>query len=243
MTEGGALRRHRAGLGEAGFTLIEAIVALAIGGFVIAALASVVGQWLGSWDRGSGTLQRAELTSAGLDRIVTDLASAELIPANDLGTTALFEGTERSVLFARRAVAIGGARGLQLVRLAQTGDSNATLLRSQAPLGFPPALAAPIDREPVVLLRAPYRTVFAYAGDDGVWKSTWTKATRLPRAVRVSVVDGAGRAPVFSTTVRVHVDAAPACAAARNMAECVSLMDGTPVAAPPHAPKPDESPQ
>ena len=243
MFAGGPSRLHRGGADEAGFTLIEAIVALAIGGFVIAALASIVGQWLGSWDRGSGTLQRAELTSAGLDRIVADLASAELVPANDLGTIALFEGSERSVLFARRPVAIGGVRGLQLVRLAQAGDANAMLLRSQAPLAFPPAIAAPIDREPVALLRAPYRAIFAYAGDDGVWKSTWTKATRLPRTVRVSVVDGPGRTAVFSTTVSVHVNAAPACAAARNMAECVALMDGTPSTAPPPAPKPDGSPQ
>lgn len=38
---------------ERGFTLIETIVALALMGLLLSALASITAQWLPSWNRGS----------------------------------------------------------------------------------------------------------------------------------------------------------------------------------------------
>ena len=45
---------------EGGFTLFEALVALALMGLIMGALASVTGQWLPSWNRGIIRAQRNE---------------------------------------------------------------------------------------------------------------------------------------------------------------------------------------
>ena len=42
---------------EGGFTLIEAIVALALMGLVLSALASITAQWLPNWNRGIARVQ------------------------------------------------------------------------------------------------------------------------------------------------------------------------------------------
>ena len=68
--------------GERGFTLIETIVALALTGLVLSALASITAQWLPNWNRGIDRIQRSELMGIALQRIGADLAAAENVPAD-----------------------------------------------------------------------------------------------------------------------------------------------------------------
>ena len=65
----------------AGFTLMEALLATALMGVILAAIATVTAQWLPNWNRGFERVQRAELLAVGLERIVADLAAAEFITA------------------------------------------------------------------------------------------------------------------------------------------------------------------
>ena len=65
--------------GECGFTLIETIVALALMGLVLSALASITAQWLPNWNRGLGRIQRSEVIGIALQRIGADLAAAEYV--------------------------------------------------------------------------------------------------------------------------------------------------------------------
>ena len=60
---------------NAGFTLVEALVATLLMAFILGALATVTGQWLANWDRGFIHAQRVELLAAGLERVVADLAA------------------------------------------------------------------------------------------------------------------------------------------------------------------------
>src|SRR5271154_4004143 len=55
--------------GEGGFTLIETLVALALMGLVLSALANITAQWLPNWNRGLDRIQRSELISIALQRI------------------------------------------------------------------------------------------------------------------------------------------------------------------------------
>ena len=63
----------------AGFSLIEAMAALALTAIIILALSSVTGQWLPNWRRGFVDLQRADLLGVGLERVVDDLSAAEYV--------------------------------------------------------------------------------------------------------------------------------------------------------------------
>ena len=65
----------------AGFTLVEALLATALMGAILAAIATVTAQWLPNWNRGFTRVQATETLTVGLERIVADLASAEFITA------------------------------------------------------------------------------------------------------------------------------------------------------------------
>jgi general secretion pathway protein J len=62
--------------------------------------------------------------------------------------------------------------------------------------------------EPVLLLRAPYRLSFAYAGssEDRSWKSSWRDSEKLPARIRLTVRDASTeRVVAVSTVTPVHV--------------------------------------
>ena len=105
---------------NAGFTLLEALVATVLMGFILAALATVTGQWVPSWNRGLAGLQRTQLAAEGLDRLTDDLAEAEFITAGPANSPPLFDGSELSVIFARATLAPNGGPGIEVVRLAET---------------------------------------------------------------------------------------------------------------------------
>jgi general secretion pathway protein J len=205
----GSLARQR--MREGGFTLIETLVALALMGLVLSALANLTAQWLPNWNRGLERIQRSELIGIALQRIGADLAAAEYVPANRGERRPLFDGSELSVMFVRTALGPNAGPGLDVVRVGETTDRlGFATVRSSAPVR-PLPLASSLSeqvhfREPVLLLRAPFRLSFAYAGQDRVWKSSWHDSDKLPVAVRLTVRDAASeRILSISTVTPVHV--------------------------------------
>ncbi|WP_454646373.1 PulJ/GspJ family protein [Bradyrhizobium liaoningense] len=195
---------------EDGFTLFEALVALALMGLIMGALASVTSQWLPSWNRGIVRAQLSEGVAIALDRLATDLSAAEYVTRTD--NTPLFRGTEQSVTFVRSVLGPNSRPGLEIVRISEINDRGVTaLVRMRAPF----VLLSPGDPrtdqiqfvDPVVLLRLPYRVSFSYAAPDGSWDSRWLNAGQLPEAVRFDVRD-AERGTVISSAARIHVDRA-----------------------------------
>src|SRR6202021_4190607 len=89
--------------GEAGFTLIEALAALALTGLVLSALANITSQWLPNWNRGIERIQRSEAIGLALQRIGADLAAAEYVPASREQRKPHFDGSELSAMFVRAA--------------------------------------------------------------------------------------------------------------------------------------------
>jgi general secretion pathway protein J len=206
--------------GERGFTLIEAIIALALTGLVLSALANITAQWLPNWNRGLGRVQRSETIGIALQRIGADLAAAEYVPVNRNSRRLLFEGSELSVTFVRTALGPNAGPGLDIVRLGETTERREFVtVRSRArfvPLPDGSSLSEQLHfSDPVVLLRAPFRLSFAYAGPERVWKNAWHEAGKLPAMIRLTVRDAASeRVLSVSTIAPVHVQLPSDCALA-----------------------------
>jgi general secretion pathway protein J len=215
-----------------GFTLLEALVATALMGVILTALASITSQWLPNWNRGIARAQRSELVSIVLDRLVADVGASEFISPNRDTKAPIFDGTEFSVTLVRSSVGPNIRPGLEIVRITELNDkSGKILVRSTKPFApFVPntvAVGQPDFANPVVLLRSPYRISFAYAGRDGIWKTTWQNASELPAAVRLTVRDAtSGRMLSVSTTALVHVDVPAACASEKGKDDCTGLPGG-----------------
>lgn len=196
----------------AGFSLIEAMAALALTATIVMALAAVTGQWLPNWRRGFVDLQRADLLGVGLERIVEDISAAEYVTPQGGAPTQLFEGDSSTVIFVRSAIGPNSYPHLEVVRLGRTEDDRGlALTRTRAP--FAPAAPGKSAQtfafgDAVALVRAPFRVTFAYAGPDRVWVDSWKGEQRLPDAVRITVRDAVGnRVLAASTAVRVKVTA------------------------------------
>ena len=209
MTTAPASARKR----EHGFTLIEALVALALTGLILSALATLTAQWLPSWNRGFDRIQESELISIAMQRIAADLAAAEFVPANRATKKPLFEGTALSVTFVRTALGPNVGIGLDVVRLGETTDQGQlVMLRARAPFTPLAAAVSPFEQihvaSPVVLLHPPLRMSFAYAGPDRVFRDDWHDMDKLPSAIMLTVRDAASeRVLSVSTVTPVHIDA------------------------------------
>jgi general secretion pathway protein J len=207
----------------AGFTLIEALLATLLMAIIMGALTKVTSQWLRSWDRGFTRIQSVDLLAAGLDRLVADVAAAEMISASATNRP-LFDGTESAVMFVRTPLGPNTFTGLEVIRIEEASDSRGlALVRNTAP--FTPVIRDLTEvnfSDPVVLIRAPYRISFSYAGPDRVWRDAWRGAVQLPRAIRVSVRDSAAsRALAVSTSMVIRAELPARCAAAKAVAECI----------------------
>jgi general secretion pathway protein J len=218
-------RRRRGHPHVAGFTLIEMLIATALMVAIISALATVTAQWLPNWNRGFARVQRTELASVGLERIVADLAAAEFILPYGEAKAPLFDGAELSVTFVRSALGPNTRPGLEVVRIAETADQRGlAMVRVSAPfLPLAPdgSGARASFGDAVVLVRAPYRVSFSYAGEDRAWRSAWRDAATLPTAVRVLLRDAAtAQTLAVSTAATVHVNLSAECARAQNVTNC-----------------------
>ena len=219
------MKRANSGSSVAGFSLIEAMAAMALTATIIVALSTVVGQWLPNWRRGFVDLQRADLLGIGLERLVEDLSAAEYVTPSAGGKTTLFQGDASSVMFVRSAIGPDAYPHLEIVRLAEVKeDRGLALVRTRARFApTTPKAIAFVD--PVTLIRAPLRITFSYAGPDRVWLSSWTGRQQLPEAVRISVRDTiANRVLAASTVAHIRVTApgAPQPQAQANAATALS---------------------
>jgi general secretion pathway protein J len=217
------MRRRSARSRSAGFTLMEAMLATVLMVMVLGALATVTTQWLSNWNRGFARVQRVDLWAAGLDRLMADLAAAEVVSAGGEKDMPLFDGAEQAITFIRTSLGPNSSTGLEVVLIADASDDRGpALVRWTAP--FVPK-AGPMAQSdfanPIVVMRAPYPISFSYAGPDHVWREIWRDKTQLPRTIRVDVRD-AGGALAISTSTFIRAELPARCAlAATTLDECL----------------------
>lgn len=203
MTSG----RRFANSGQAGFTLIETLAAVALMGVIMSVLAVITSQWLRTWDHGFDRIQRNEFVSTALERLSADISASEYMRPSRDTKQVLFDGSELSVTFARTSLGPNASPGLDVVRIAETTDAQGFVL-TRSRVRFAPGAVGDLNFvDPVVLLRAPYRMTFSYAGRDRVWKDSWRDSESLPSAVLMTVRDAATeRALGLSRIAVIHID-------------------------------------
>ncbi len=224
------VRRRRAA--SAGFSLVEALAAVALTAAIVAALATVTAQWLPNWKRGFARVQRTEQLRLGIERIVADLSAAEFVTPNATTKRPLFVGAELSAMFVRSALGPNTRPGLEIIRFVESSDDKGfVLVRERAP--FTPLVPGPGGAElpkfsdPVVLVRTPFRIRFSYAGPDRVWRDTWRDAAQLPDAVRVTVKAAeTDQTLSASTATLVHVNLPAECVTAKTIKDCLDALKG-----------------
>jgi general secretion pathway protein J len=222
--------RNRADDADAGFTLLEALIAMMLMGVVLGALATITAQWMPSWNHGMARLQRDEQLALGLERLAADLAAAEFVSIGRDTRVPYFDGAARSVTFVRTALGPNAGSELEFVRVAEMRtDQGPVLVRTRAP--FAPLATGDDPRHqpnfanPVVLIRAPYRLVFSYAGPDRLWQETWTRQIRLPAAVKLDIHDNASRrTDSASTAIFLHTAIPQSCIAAKSLDQCLTSL-------------------
>lgn len=191
--------------GASGFSLIEALAAVALTATILIAVSAIAGQWLPTWNRGFVNLQQADLLEIGIERVAEDVSAAEYVTPSADRPTPLFEGDATSVTFLRSATGPDAYPHLEIVRIAKGGnDRGSALVRTRQQ--FAPQAPFALG-DPVALVPAPLRVSFAYAGPDRVWVTNWKGQQRLPDAVRIEVHDAANRVLAATTAVRLKVTA------------------------------------
>ena len=170
-----------------GFTLIEALVAIALMGVILAALASITSQWLPNWNRGIARAQRSELVRVALDRLIADYRriGVHLAEPRYKSPVVRWNGIFcHPCTVGNRAQYPSWSRNR--AHIAEIDDKGGqVLVRATKPFA-PGALTTTALQQPdfanqAVLLRSPYQVSFAYAGPTEFGKRTGRMPISYPQ--------------------------------------------------------------
>jgi general secretion pathway protein J len=174
---------------QAGFTLIEALVAVTLLGLLSVALAGGLRFGVDAWARGSAhsdQLSRTTVVQGLLRRVV-----GETYPYFLFNAYVDFEGTSESLAFLASAPVVLGGSGRSRFRLSITKHDGLSdlVLTSQAELA---AADAPSTIEKKTLLASTAFVEFAYFGKwrseaNAQWHDRWTGQSALPQLLRIQV--------------------------------------------------------
>ena len=198
--------------------LVEMLVAMAIGAFLLVALASLTAFVVCAHDRVMTEVQEAEDVGRALASLSRDVHAAAHARWAGRNGGLIFSGTSDGLVFARVVRAADGLDRMTAVRLQVRGaESGTRLLRVESAL--PPDAASTevlAWGQPVSLYAGPSRIAFAYfmrleSGGEALLDD-WPPGDAMPVAIRVAFVHpGSGKQPL-SLRISLLTDAEPACA-------------------------------
>ncbi len=217
--------------GEAGFTLLEILIGLAVSALIMVGLVTAMGTINRGVDTAAAGLERQGSLAAALDIIGGDIARI-LRPQDSLDRPQrfLFSGTPEEMIFVLPERPGNNSAGLYWVRLQLRKTARGVAVsRMRAPFvaGQSPGDAIAWGDE-VILLEGPYAMTLSYrAPRAGLrdWAGTWLTGTLMPGEIRIDVADpstGLPAVPVFVAALKVTAEAscgpakAPGCTMASN---------------------------
>ena len=234
-------RRGRAGCD--GFTLVEALAALAIASVIIMASAALVHN-VALFDRGTRGVSEAEGLMLAVGRLAGDFGSARFVwRRTEDGAAAAFAAEQASserpasVVFVGAGRSTSGARAdddLISLRIEEDGEVR-RLVRRRATWPGPRMRFEDVSlQDPVVLIegRLDISFVFGRVTPDGAlaWYASWVGERALPRYVRLILRDRVTGADLLGEADFVVQANAPA-ACGRADASLICLSAAPPVQA------------
>ena len=217
--------------GIRGFTLIEALAALAIVSAVLVATAALIHNVAFNFERGTGRADTAEHLLLAVERLAGDLGSTRPVREAVSGANAAvaFIGGPAQIRFVAAGGVAAGPQGEEVIGLAvEDNDGTSRLVRRRAAwLGPQTSFQSVALQDPVPLIEGRVDIGFAYgrvAADGALtWSETWNAQPLLPRLVRLSVRDRASGAELVpGAQFLLRADAPFDCASQGSQAACLA---------------------
>jgi prepilin-type N-terminal cleavage/methylation domain-containing protein len=221
--------------GCAGFTLIEALAALAVGSVVILATAALIHDVARHFDRGTRGAQEGERVLVAVERLAQDFNSARFVAWTANGGPSLaFIGEPAKddrparVTFVGDAGIMAGPQGEEVVTLTieRAGDLTRLVRRRAAWAGPRTRFENVSPQDAVVLIEGALDIAFAFGGvapSGGLqWSESWIAQATLPRFVRLILRDRATHSDLLGEAdFVVRADAPPGCGSPTAGTSCL----------------------
>ncbi|MCH9807971.1 MAG: prepilin-type N-terminal cleavage/methylation domain-containing protein [Alphaproteobacteria bacterium] len=202
---------------QAGFTIIEMLVALTIAAIVISAIAGSISLIGRGWDWSVAKVLNQDMIARALDVVSRDLNGLQrVVNVRNDRLSYVFSGTRSQMRFVTVAPPYPTRSGLYCIRLeVRSTPSTRSLIRTRAP--YKDGCKGSVWRDEVELIRGPYSFRLSYGQDqDGriAWHSRFKTGNELPGLIRLAIVrDGTGASVIPDYIVRPRIDGERDCVA------------------------------
>jgi general secretion pathway protein J len=205
---------------RAGFSLLEALVALVLTTLLLVTLTPLVRQMLTTWLRGGDVAGLVELEVRGIGTLRRDLASAIVwTGSGNVDDLLIFRGTETSMSFPAIANYAHGVSQLEMISISVGNTANGhVLIRRHASVA---GTTYSSFSDPVVLFSGPYRYFFSYYSREGQEMPVWTNPEGPPARVAVNIVDGSDQK--VSVDISVTASMSAVCVLNANLRGCAAV--------------------
>lgn len=213
---------------QAGFTVIEMIVALTIAVIVLGSIAGSIRLIGRGWDWSVAEVSKQDMIARALDVLSRDLNGLQrIVNIRDDRPYYVFSGTPSEMRFVVVEPPYPTHSGLYCIRLdIHNGDRSSTLVRRRAP--YRDGCKGAVWSDEVELINGPYSFQLFYGQiekDAIVWRRRFRAQDELPGLIKLKVTpDGDAGAVIPDYIIRPRIDAerdcvsldAPLCAARRD---------------------------
>jgi general secretion pathway protein J len=187
---------------EAGFTLVELLVALALFSLLVTLLFDNVRFGLHAWQRGNAHVEQVEHSMISQDLVRRLIGNLYPMAVTENGQPRIeFDGSKDAVSFLGNAPIVANAGGRFRFRFSVERRQDRTdLMMSSTPELADPQDASMTTR--TVLISDIDLAEFSYLGEVAAarraqWSDSWSKRSDVPRLVRVRVAFRSGDARVW----------------------------------------------